>query len=164
MQTKIIAAFHSSAIGGHSGVQATYHRIKRLFHWKGLKQAVDDFVKQCQICQQAKHLNTHPAGLLQPLPIPQGAWQDLSMDFVEGLPKSEGYNVILVMVDRFTKYAHFIPLKNPYNAATVARGVFDNVIKLHGLPQTIVLDRDKIFTSAFWKELFKLMGTQLVFS
>ena len=129
---------------------------------------MDDFVKQCQIYQQAKHLNTHPAGLLQPLPIPQGAWQDLSMDFVEGLPKSEGYNVILVMVDRFTKYAHFIPLKHPYNApynaATVARGVFDNVIKLHGLPQTIVLDRDKIFTSAFWKELFKLMGTQLVFS
>jgi len=129
-----------------------------------LKQAVDDFVKQCQIYQQAKHLNTHPAGLLQPLPIPQGAWQDLSMDFVEGLPKYECYNVILVMVDRFTKYAHFILSSTPYIAATVARGVFDNVIKLHGLPQTIVLDRDKIFTSAFWKELFKLMGTQLVFS
>ena len=125
MQTKIIAAFHSSAIGGYSGVQATYHRIKRLFHWRGLKQAVEDFVKQCQICQQAKHLNSHPAGLLQPLPIPQGAWQDLSMDFVEGLPKSDGYSVILVMMDRFTKYAHFIPLKHPYTIAIVARAFFN---------------------------------------
>ena len=86
------------------------------------------------------------------------------MDFIEGLPKPEGYSVILVMVDRFTKYAHFIPIKHLYTAATIAKAVFDNVIKLHGLPQTIVLDRDKIFTSAFWKELFKLMGTQLVFS
>jgi len=86
------------------------------------------------------------------------------MDFVEGIPKSDGYSVILVMVDRFTKYAHFIPLKHPYNAAIVARAVFNNVIKLHGLPQTIVSDRDKIFTSAIWKELFRLMGTQLLFS
>lgn len=103
-------------------------------------------------------------GLLQPLPIPEGAWQDLSMDFIEGLPKSEGYNVILVMVDRFTKYAHFIPVKHPYTAVTIAKVVFDNVVKLHGLPKSIVLDRDKVFTSIFWEELFKLMGTQLVFS
>jgi transposase InsO family protein len=164
LQTKIINSFHASAIGGHSGVQATYHRIHRLFHWKGLKQAVEDFVKQCQICQQAKHLHTHPARLLQPLPIPAGAWQDLSMDFIEGLPKSEGYDVILVTVDRFTKYAHFIPVKHPFTAPTIARAVFDNVIKLRGVPKTIVSDRDKIFTSLFWKELFRLLGTHLIFS
>jgi len=74
------------------------------------------------------------------------------MNFIEGLPKSEGYNVILVMVDRFTKCAHFIPIKHPYTANTIARAVFDNVVKLHGLPKTIVSDRDKIFTSTFWKE------------
>jgi len=164
LQTKIIAAFHASAIGGHSGVQATYHRINKLFHWKGLKVAVEDFIKQCQICQQAKHLNTSPAGLLQPLPIPEGAWQDLSMDFIEGLPKSEGYTVILVVVDRFTKYAHFIPIKHPYTAHTIAQSVFDNIVKLHGMPKTIISDRDKVFTSIFWKELFQLLGTQLMFS
>lgn len=106
LQTKIIAVFHSSPMGGHSGIQATYHRVKKLFHWKGLKMDVEDFVKQCTVCQQAKHSNTLPAGLLQPSPIPAGAWQNISMDFIEGLPKSEGYEVILVVVDRFTKFAH----------------------------------------------------------
>ena len=164
LQTKIITAFHASALGGHSGVQATYHRIHRLFHWKGLKLAVEDFVKQCQVCQQAKHMNTHLAGLLQPLPIPEGAWQDISMDFIEGLPKSEGYDVILVIVDRFTKCAHFIPIRHPFTAPTIARAVFDNVVKLHGMPKTIVSDRDKIFTSTVWTELFRLLGTRLLFS
>lgn len=78
---------------------ATYHRLKQLFWWKGLKVDVENFVKQCSICQQAKHEHSHPAGLIQPLPIPQGAWQDLSMDFVEGLPVSDGSNAILVVVD-----------------------------------------------------------------
>jgi hypothetical protein len=75
LQTRIIAALHSSVIGGHSGTQATYYRVKKLFHWKGLKADVENFVKQCQTRQQAKHSNTHPYGLLQPLPIPKGVWQ-----------------------------------------------------------------------------------------
>lgn len=95
--------------GGHSGGQATYHRLKRLFWWKGLKADVLEYVKQCDVCQHAKGERTHPPGLLQPLPIPQGAWQDLTMDFIEGLPKSEGCDTILVVVDRYTKYAHFFP-------------------------------------------------------
>jgi hypothetical protein len=85
------------------------------------------------------------------LPIPQGAWQDISMDFIEGLPKSEGNNVILVIVDRFTKYAHFVPIKHLFIARTIAKAVYDNVVKLHGLPKIIVLDRDKLFTSNVWK-------------
>lgn len=83
LHTKLIAAMHSSAVGGHSGSKATYHRLKQLFSWKGLKKDVEEYVKQCLICQQAKHELEHPAGLLQPLPIPMGAWQDLSMDFIE---------------------------------------------------------------------------------
>ena len=161
IQTKIIAAFHSSAVGGHSGQQATYHRIKKMFSWKGLKQDVVTFISQCLTCRQAKHLHTHPQGLLQPLPIPAGAWQDISLDFIEGLPKSEGYSVILVVVDRFTKYAHFLPLKHPYTAISVARLLFDTVVKLHGLPRSMVSDRDKVFTSHVWKELFKLLGANL---
>lgn len=127
-----------------------------------MKTDVDNFVKQCTICQQAKHENTHPSGLLQPLPIPQGAWQDISMDFIEGLPLSEGFNVILVVVNRFTKYSHFIPLKHPFNAQAVEKVVLENVVKLHGMPRTIVSDRDKIFTSHFWTALFKLVDTKLL--
>ena len=92
------------------------------------------FVHQCEICQKAKHINTRLAGKLQPLPIPAGAWQDLSMDFMEGLPKSEGYEVIMVVVDRLTKYAHFLVVKHPYTAAGVARIFLDTVVKLHGFP------------------------------
>jgi hypothetical protein len=126
-----------------------------------MKQAVDDFIKQCVICQQAKHSHTHPAGLLQPLPIPQGVWQDLSMDFIEGLPKSQGYSVILVVVDRLTKYAHFVAVKHPYTAADIAELFMDNIVKLHGLPHSIVSDRDTIFVSSFWKQLFKLYRVKL---
>jgi hypothetical protein len=83
------------------------------------------------------------------------------MDFLEGLALSDGYNVIMVVVDRFTKYAHVVPLKHPYTAPTVARQFIDTVVKLHGMPRTIVSDRDRIFTSAFCKLLFQKLGTKL---
>jgi hypothetical protein len=164
LQTKLISAFHQSAVGGHSGVTATYHRVKKLFSWTGLKTAVDDFVRQCQVCQQAKHENTKPAGKLQPLPVPLLPWDDISMDFVEGLPKSDGFEVIMVVVDRLTKFAHFVPLKHPFTAANVAQALWDNVIKLHGVPLSIVSDRDRIFTSAVWRHLLTTTGTKLLYS
>jgi hypothetical protein len=161
IRTKIITTFHSSVLGGHSGIQATYLRVKKHFYWKGIKHEVESFVKQCQVCQEAHHETTSPAGLLQPLPIPQGAWQDITMDFIEGLPKPEGYDTILVVVDRFSKFAHFIPLHHPFTTTTIAQAIFDNVIKLHALPKSIVSDRDKVFTSHFWTELLKLMQIDL---
>jgi hypothetical protein len=164
LRSKLISLFHSSDLGGHSGVQGTYLRLKKHFCWKGQRQDVDAFVKQCQICQQAKHELSHPAGLLQPLPVPEGEWQDITMDFIEGLPKSDGYDTILVVVDRFSKYAHSIPLHHPFTAPTVAQAIFDNVVKLHSLPKSIVSDRDKVFTAHFWQELFKLMGITLTTS
>jgi hypothetical protein len=164
LRTKLITAFHTSAIGGHSGADATYQRIKRLFAWTGLKAQVIDFVKQCDTCQHAKHSNTHPTGLLQPLPIPSGPWRDITMDFIEGLPLSDGFNTILVVVDRYTKFAHFIPLKHPYTAPSVARVFVDSIVKLHGMPRTIVSDRDRIFTGKFWKLLFEKLGTKLKYT
>jgi hypothetical protein len=164
LQTKLITAFHSSAIGGHSGADATYQRLKRLFAWTGLKAQVKDFIKQCDVCQHAKHSHSPPAGLLQPLPIPTGPWREITMDFIDGLPMSEGCNTIMVVVDRFTKFAHFLPLRHPYTAQTVARVFVDSVVKLHGMPRTIVSDRDRIFTSSFWKQLFEELGTKLKFT
>jgi len=149
LQTKLIGACHSSALGGHSGVAATYYRLKKHFSWKGMKQDVDSFIKQCSICEHAKHNLQHPSGLLQPLPIPEGVWRDLSMNFIEGLPKSEGYIVILVVVDRLTKFAHFLPLKHQYTVPHIAQVFMDNIMKLHGLPNCIVTDRDTIFLSHY---------------
>lgn len=86
------------------------------------------------------------------------------MDFIEGLPLSDGFNVIMVVVDRFTKFAHFVPLKHPYTAPSVARLFVDSIVKLHGMPRTIISDRDRIFTSSFWKRLFEQLGTKLKFT
>jgi hypothetical protein len=132
--------------------------------WKGLKQEVDSYVKQCSVCQHAKSEKTNKTGLLQPLPVLAEAWQDITMNFVEGLPKSEGFNSILVVVDRFSKYAHFLPLKHPYTTKQVEQAILDGVVRLHEMSQSIVSDRDKIFTSNFWKELFKLHNTTLLTS
>ncbi|XP_073362615.1 uncharacterized protein [Aegilops tauschii subsp. strangulata] len=164
LKTKLIQAFHSTPVGGHSGILPTYHRVKQLFSWRGMRTYVENFVKQCGVCQQAKHELCKSPGLLQPLPIPDSPWQAISMDFIEGLPKSEGYSAILVVVDRFTKVSHFLPLKHPFTAASVANIFLNNIVKLHGLPLAIVSDRDKIFTSSFWKELFRIWGTELQMS
>lgn len=164
LQTKLISAMHSSAVGGHSGVRATYQRVRKQYYWPGIKKQVEDWVRQCQLCQQAKHENTLPAGLLQPLPIPTRPWSHITMDFIDGLPKSDGFEVILVVVDRLTKYAHFIPLRHPYTAFQVATAFLDSVVKLHGVPASIVSDRDRVFTSHFWRQLFKAVGTKLSYS
>jgi hypothetical protein len=126
-----------------------------------MKTDVDSYIKQCKICQQAKHSHTHPIGLLQPLPIPSGVRTNVSMDFIQGLPKSEGFLVIMVVVDRLTKFAHFIPIKHPYTTPTIAKIFLDNIVKLHGMLHFIVSDRDTIFVSTFWKELFKLYKVNL---
>ena len=103
----------------------------------------------------------HPPGLLQPLPVQDFAWTHISMDFVEGLPKSEHKDMILVVVDRFTKYAHFVAMRHPITVKTVAQAFTDNIFRLHGLPTVIVTDRDRIFTSHLWQHLFNKMGVKL---
>ncbi|KAF0932706.1 hypothetical protein E2562_012001 [Oryza meyeriana var. granulata] len=108
---------------------------------------------------KSEHL--HPAGLLLPLPVPQGVWTDIALDFVEALPRVRGKSVILTVVDRFSKYCHFIPLAHPYSAESVAQAFFTEIVRLHGMPQSMVSDRDPVFTSTFWRELMRLMGTKL---
>jgi len=116
LRRRIIGALHDSPVGGHSGIQNTYYKVKMMFHWPGLRKDIDQYVKGCDVCSRCKHENIHPPGLLQPLPVPDHAWTHISMDFVEGLPKSEGKDCILVVVDRFTKYGHFLGLAHPFTA------------------------------------------------
>lgn len=127
-----------------------------------MKSDVLKHVQSCSTCIQAKpdRPSSYPR-LLQPLPVPTATWDVISMDFIEGLPQSGSSNAILVVVDRYSKYVHFMPLRHPFQAAGVANLFMDNVYKLHGLPSVIILDRDRIFTSKFWQSLFKLAGTSL---
>lgn len=105
--------------------------------------------------------HTLPAGLLQPLHVPHQAWQHIAINFIEGIPPSAGKIVVLVVVDRFTKYSHFIPLAHPFTTIQVAKLFLDHIYKLHGLPQSIVFDRDIIFLSHLWQELFCAAITDL---
>ncbi|WVZ90589.1 hypothetical protein U9M48_036876 [Paspalum notatum var. saurae] len=142
LQQQLLSACHASAVGGHSGIPVTYMRMKQMFAWKGMKRAVQDYVQTCITCQQAKPDRSKLPGLLAPLPVPSNAWQVISMDFVEGLPLAAQANCILVVVDSFTKYAHFLPLHHPFTASSVARVFVDNIYKLHGMPTAIISDRD----------------------
>ena len=121
-------------------------------------------MKECDTCQKFKHETCFPAGLLQPLPIPEKPGLDVSMDFVEGLLKSHLKSVVFVVVDRLTKYTHFMALSHPYTAAKVANQYMHFVFKLHGMSSTIISDREPTFTFLFWKELMKLQGVSLAMS
>ncbi|XP_027083680.1 uncharacterized protein [Coffea arabica] len=134
LRRELVELWHSSPFGGHSGILVTYEKLKGTFYWKHMYKDVYDFVTACDTCQCHKsNLSTYP-GLLQSLPVPEHIWSDISMDFIEGLPKSHGKQVILVVVDRLSKYAHFCGLSHPYTALDVAQSFLDHIFKLHGLP------------------------------
>ncbi|GKC56094.1 putative mitochondrial protein [Tanacetum coccineum] len=155
LRKDLLSYFHDGAIGGHSGVKASSYKICAIFYWKGLRKQVKTFVKECLVCQKCKlDLSAYP-GLLQPLPILKTVWSSISMDFIEGLPKSHGCTVILVVVDRLTKHGHFIPLSYPFTALQVAQVFLDQICKLHGVPESIVSYRDKVFLREHPKEWFK---------
>ncbi|XP_057438204.1 transposon Tf2-1 polyprotein isoform X3 [Lotus japonicus] len=160
----LLAEFHGSPTGGHSGFYRTYRRLAESLYWVGMQKRVRDFVRECDVCQRQKYSATTPGGLLRPLPIPNAVWEDISLDFITGLPKSKGYEAILVVVDRLSKYSHFILLKHPYTAKSIAEIFAKEIVRLHGIPSSVVSDRDPIFVSHFWSELFKLQGTTLKMS
>ena len=150
LKDAVLQQVHNSPLGGHSRFLKTLHRVKRDFSWPGLREDVRKHVRECDACQRQKAETCNIAGLLQPLPVPEKPWLDVSMDFVEGLPKSQSKDVVLVVVDRLTKFVHFVPLSHPYTATKVATLYLHYVFKLHGMPASIVSDRDPMFTSHFW--------------
>jgi transposase InsO family protein len=161
---KFFKSTYDSYIGGHVRIQNTYRRLKAHFYWPFMKKLVQEIVQHCDICKQAKVERVPYPGLLQALPVPRGPWQDITMDFMEGLPRSEGKETIMVIVDRFTKYVYFITLAHPFTVEEVAKIFLDHIYKFHGLPATILTNRDKLFTSLFWRELFRHLGVKLLLS
>ena len=130
-----------------------------------MKKDIAEYVAVCDVCQRVKAEHQKPAGLLQPLPIPEWKWDKLGMDFITGLPRTHsGYDSIWVVVDRLTKVAHFMPVKTTYTSAKLAKIYMTRIVCLHGVPRSIVLDRGTQFTSKFWKQLHETLGTRLEFS
>ena len=146
---KLMEEFHATPQGVHSGFYRTYRRLASNLFWKEIKGDIMRFVQDCDVCQCQKYLTTAPGGLLQPLPIPYQVWEDISLDFITGLPRSKGFEAILVVVDRLSKYSHFIPLRHPYAARAIAKIFVKEVIRLHGVPNFVVSDRDPLFMSLF---------------
>ena len=116
------------------------------------------------VCQSTKYSTQKPAGLLQPLPVPSQVWDDVSMDFITGLPQPRGYTTIMVVVDRLSKYAHFAALPTRFDALRVAHMFVNMVVRHHGFPKTLVSDRDSVFLNAVWEEILRLSGTKLNFT
>ncbi|KAK0582957.1 hypothetical protein LWI29_031524 [Acer saccharum] len=161
LRLQIIKEIHGE---GHVGRDRTLQLVKASYFWPTIRKEVEKYVEICRICQLSKGKATN-AGLYMPLPIPTQPWTDLSMDFVLGLPRTQrGFDSIYVVVDRFSKMVHFIPCKKTTDAVKAAQLFFREVYRLHGLPTSIVSDRDTRFLSHFWRSLWKMVNTRLDFS
>jgi IS30 family transposase len=130
-----------------------------------MKIAIAKYVARCDTCRKMKVVHLKSAGMLQPLYIPSWKWEDISMDFITGLPKtSRGFDSIWVIMDRLTKSAHFIHVRTDYRACKYTKIYVARVMSLHGIPKTIVIDRGTQFVSQFWKQFQKSLGTKLLYS
>uniref|UniRef100_A0A8K9X149 Gypsy retrotransposon integrase-like protein 1 n=1 Tax=Oncorhynchus mykiss TaxID=8022 RepID=A0A8K9X149_ONCMY len=155
---------HSAKLAGHPGVRGTLASIRQRFWWPTREHDTRRFVAACSVCAQTKSGNSPPAGRLRPLPIPSRPWSHIALDFVTGLPSSAGKTVILTVVDRFSKAAHFIPLAKLPSAKETAQIIIENVFRIHGLPSDVVSDRGPQFTSQFWREFCRLIGASVSLS
>jgi hypothetical protein len=156
----VIASCHDDPTMGHPGRTATLTNVATRFWWPTMRKDVEDFVKKCDVCQRTKVRPGRPYGHLLPLPVAERPWQHISADFVGPLPPSNGFNSILVFVDRFSKMAIFVPTTTRATAKDWATMFFENVFRRFGLPSTIVTDRGSLFTSVFWTTLVGLLGTR----
>lgn len=155
LRQEILQFQHESAMGGHSEMTTTLQRVSKICYWKELRKDIYAYSRACETCQKCKGETVASPGLLQPLLIPDKVWQDISLDFIEGLPKAQSKSAILVVVDRLSKYAHFISLTHPYTSITISQALMDNIYKLHGLPQTIVSDKNVIFSQQSLADSFQ---------
>lgn len=162
VKTSLLREAHDSVLSGHFGVEKTYTRLAALCYWPNMRKSVQHYVESCHTCKTVKARRTKENGLLQPLPIPAEPWTHIAMDLITHLPSSKsGRDAVAVFVDRFSKLAIFVPCVTKSSAADVARMFFEHVFKRHGMPASIVSDRDPRFTSLFWTSLFSCLGTQL---
>jgi hypothetical protein len=165
IKESILREAHDSAYSIHPGSTKIYKDLKTRYWWNGMKRDVAEYVALCDTCQRVKAEHQRPARLLQPLKIPEWKWEEIGMDFIVGLPRTQaGYDSIWVIVDRHTKVAHFIPVKTTNSGAKLAELYMSQIVCLHGVPKKIVSDRGSQFTSKFWEKPHESMDTKLNFS
>ncbi|WVZ93330.1 hypothetical protein U9M48_039317, partial [Paspalum notatum var. saurae] len=165
LRKKILEEAHNSVLAMHPGSNKMYQDLKQRFWWTRMKREIAKYVSECHVCKRVKADHLKPGGMLQPLNIPAWKWEDIHMDFVVGLPRTQkGYDSIWVIIDRFTKSAHFLPVKTVYRANTYAELYIAKIVSLHGVPRTITSDRGSVFVSRFWEQLQKSLGTKLIHS
>ena len=162
LKRQILEEAHSSTYAMHPGSTKKYRTLKAYYWWSGMKREVAEYVSKCFICQQVKTERQKPSGLLQPLPIPEWKWECITMDFVFKLPPTvQRHDDIWVVVDRLTKSAHFLPIREKFSPRKLAKLFVNHIVSLHGVPVSIISDRDPRFTSRFWKRLMKELGVRL---
>ena len=165
LRKSILEEAHSGSFGIHPGSTKMYRDLKMSFWWSGMKRDVSEFVTKCLVCQRVKAEHQAPSGLLQPIKIPEWKWDRITMDFVVGLPLTgRRHDSVWVVVDRLTKSAHFLPVRTDYSLDKLAELYIKEIVRLHGIPVSIISDRDPRFTSRFWGKLQEALGTRLNFS
>jgi hypothetical protein len=161
----ILREEHDSAYSIHPGCTKMYQDLKTHFWWHGMKRDVAEYVALCDTCQRVKAEHQRPVGLLQLLKIPEWKWEEINMDFIVELPRTQsGYYSIWVIVDHLTKVAHFIPFKTTYTGAKFVELYMARIVCLHGVLKRIVSDRGLQFTSKLWEKLHESLDTRLNFS
>ena len=162
---EIISNDHDTLIeSAHAGYHRTYNRIASNYYWPRMAKDIREYVRSCDVCQKTKHRKHPPYGLLQPLPIPSEPFETITMDFITELPNSEGYDAILVIVDKLTKYGMFIPVHTVDTFSETARVIFQQVVAHYGVPREIVSDRDRVWSGEFWKEVCSYMDIKRLLS
>lgn len=164
VRNKIFVEAHEPPSSGHFGPYKTYFMLAQHFYWPRMFKDIKTFIRSCDNCQRCKTGGKGTDGLLKPLDIPERRWSSISLDFVTGLPISNGCDAVLVVTDRLTKRGHFIATVKTIDAPGTAQLYFNEIVRLHGVPQSIVSDRDVRFVSSFWKKLHELFGSRLLFS
>jgi hypothetical protein len=163
LRKQILDESHLSKFSIHPSSTKMYQDLRQNFWWTRMKREIAKYVSECDICQRVKASHLKVAGVLQPLPIPSWKWKDISMDFIVGLPNtSQRHDSIWVIVDRLTKTVHFLPMHTSYNAKKYAEIYLDQIVRLHGVPKTIISDHGAQFIARFWEQLQHSLGTKLI--
>jgi IS30 family transposase len=160
----ILKEAHETPYSIHPGSTKMYMDLKELFWWNNMKREIAKFVSECHTCQRVKAEHQSPAGLMQPLSIPEWKWEEIGIDFIIGLPLTPKKDMIWVIVDRLTKSAHFLAVNQKDSREKLINLYVQEIVSKHGVPKTIVSDRGSVFTSAFWTQLHEALGSKLDFS